>query len=77
VDHVGWIISGVYLLVSLISVSALIFVDAGMFVSVAVFGMGFYMLLRLVALTTDAIHRRNWINVFGSRTTAVTRALLD
>ena len=75
-----WIISGVYLFsttkgVSLISLSALIFLGGGMFVSVVVFGMGFYMLLRLVALTTGAMHQRNWINVFGSRATAVTRSL--
>ena len=36
-----------------------------MFLSVAVFGMGFYMLLRLVGLTAEAMHRRNWINVYG------------
>jgi hypothetical protein len=44
-------------------------------VSVVVFGRGFYMLLRLVELTTVAMHRRKWINVFENRTTAVTQAL--
>jgi hypothetical protein len=75
-----WILSGVYLFsttkgVSLISLSALIFLGGGMFVSVAVFGIGFYMLLRLVALTSVAMHRRNWINVYGLRASAVTHAL--
>ena len=73
-------LSGVYLFsttkgVSLISLSALIFLGGGMFVSVAVFGIGFYMLLRLVALTSVAMHRRNWINVYGLRASAVTHAL--
>jgi hypothetical protein len=75
-----WIITGVYLFsttqgVSLISLTALIFLGAGMFVSVIVFGIGFYMLLRLVALTTEAMHRRHWINIYGPRAGAVTHAL--
>jgi hypothetical protein len=71
-----WIVSGVYLFsttkgVSLVSLSALIFLGGGMFVSVAVFGMGFYMLLRLVGLTAEAMHRRNWINVYGPLASSV------
>jgi hypothetical protein len=66
-----WIISGVYLFsttngVSLNSLSALIFLFGGMFISVIVFGMGFYMLSRLVALTAGALHRRNWISLWTS-----------
>lgn len=75
-----WIVTGVYLFsttqgVSLVSLSALIFLGAGIFVSVAVFGIGFYMLLRLVAVTSVAMHRRKWINVYGPRASAVTHAL--
>jgi hypothetical protein len=61
--------------VSLISLSALIFLGAGMFVSVTVFGIGFYMLLRLVAVTSAAMHQRKWINIYGRRASAVTQTL--
>ena len=75
-----WLITGIYLFLtthgaSLVSLTAVIFLGAGMFASVAVFGIGFYMLLRLVALTSLAMHRRNWINVYGPRASAVTHAL--
>jgi hypothetical protein len=75
-----WIITGVYLFsttqgVSLISLSALIFLGAGIFVSVTVFGIGFYMLLRLVVVTSEGMHQRKWINIYGRRASAVSQTL--
>ena len=58
---------------SLFSISALVFIGGGMFVSVAVFGMGFYMLQRLIGLIVVAMDRRKWINALGGSTATTVR----
>jgi hypothetical protein len=75
-----WIVTGVYLFVttqdvSLFSFSALVFLGAGMFAAVTVFAIGGYSLLRLVGITTVAMHRWKWVNVYSKRMDIVTRTL--
>jgi hypothetical protein len=75
-----WLITGIYLFsttkgASLVSLTAVVFLGAGMFVSAAVFGIGFYMLLRLVAVTSIAMHRRKWISVFEPRARRISHTL--